>query len=568
MNQKLSLSLLFLLFSLFLWGNEPVMVWVEFKDKQHSPYSLTHPHEFLSSRAIERRQKQNIPFDHFDLPVSPFYVESLAVDTTITVFYTSRWLNGALLKISSNDFLQNLDEFDFILSWQDVKPVITSPEKNEKFDSNGSQQHQWSVSIHEKAIDKFPFSIIHNYSGYPEYGSSENQISLVNGQVLHGLGYKGEGKIIAVFDSGFRAADTLEAFSYLWNSNKIMGFRDFVEPGSDIFDTHTHGTYVLSVMGGYLPGDLSGSALGASYWLLRTEDVSSEFRIEEYNWLAGAEYADSVGADIINSSLGYTRFDNPIQDYFYDDLDGQTTIVAKAANKAFNKGLLVVNSAGNYGSQTWMYVGSPADAHGVLAVGGTNSEGIRVAFSSFGPTADGRVKPDIMAQAQGVAVANMMGSVGQANGTSFSSPLIAGMAACLWQKYPAANNEEIRNAIIRSADRYLLPDTIYGYGIPDFAKAIDILDGKFEGTRLAYLLSNPLLPNSAVRFYAEEYEEFISIDLINSNGQKIWTITDLNVLYGINEVRPFANINTLSSGIYIIRINFKNRSENIKAIKL
>ncbi|MFN2396425.1 MAG: S8 family serine peptidase [Bacteroidales bacterium] len=568
MNQKLFLSLIILLFSLFLKGNNPVMVWVEFKDKQHSPYSLTRPHEFLSTRAIERRQKQNIPFDHFDLPVSPLYIETLAADTSITVFYTSRWLNGALLKISNNDFLQNLDEIDFILSWQDVKPVPTSPEKSENFGSNGSQQHQWYMSLHEEAFDKFPYSLNHYYSGYPEYGSSEDQISLVNGQALHWPGYWGEGKIVAVFDSGFRSVDTLEAFSYLWNNNKILGFRDFVEPGSNIFDTHTHGTYVLSVMGGYLSGNLSGSALGASYWLLRTEDVSSEFRIEEYNWLAGAEFADSVGADIINSSLGYTRFDNTIQDYFYDDLDGQTTIVARAANKAFSKGLLVVNSAGNYGSQSWMYVGSPADAHGALAVGGTNSVGTRVAFSSLGPTADGRVKPDIMAQAQGVAVANIMGSVGQANGTSFSSPLIAGMAACLWQKYPAANNEEIRNAIIRSADRYLLPDTIYGFGIPDFGKAIDILDGKFEGTRMAYLISNPLLPNSAVRFYAEENEEFISIDLINSNGQKIWTITDLNVFYGINEVRPFANINTLNSGIYIIRINFKNRSENIKAIKL
>lgn len=568
MNRKLSLSLLLLLLSLLLRGNEPVMVWVEFTDKQYSPYSLARPHEFLSIRAIERRQKQNIPFDHFDLPVSPLYVEILAADTSITVFYTSRWLNGALLKINSKNYLENLNEVDFILSWQDVKPRLPVPEKNLKFDSSGIQQQQSFMSFLDEAIDKFPFSISHNYSGYPEYGSSENQISIVNGQALHWLGYWGEGKVIAVFDSGFRAVDTLEAFSYLWNNGKILGFKDFVEPGSNIFNTHTHGTYVLSVMGGYLPGNLSGSALGASYWLLRTEDVSSEFRIEEYNWLAGAEYADSVGADIINSSLGYTRFDNPIQDYFYDDLDGQTTIVAKAANKAFNKGLLVVNSAGNYGSQSWMYVGSPADAHGSLAIGGTNSEGFRVAFSSSGPAADGRIKPDVMAQAQGVAVANMMGSVGQANGTSFSSPLIAGMAACLWQKYPAAGNNEIRNAIIRSADRYLLPDTLYGYGIPDFAKAIDILDGKYEGTRMAYLISNPLIPDSAVRFYAEENEEFISIDLINSNGQKIWTITDLNVFYGVNEVRPFANINTLTSGIYIIRINFKNRSENIKAIKL
>ncbi len=355
---------------------------------------------------------------------------------------------------------------------------------------------------------------------------------------------------------------------FLWEQDKILGYRDFVDPDGDIFNSHPHGTYVLSVMGGYLPGRYSGAALGASFWLLRTEDASSEFRIEEYNWLAGAEFADSVGADIINSSLGYTRFDNPAQNYEYSDLDGQTTIVARAANKAFSRGILVVNSAGNYGAQSWRYIGSPADAHGSLAVGGTNNEGQRVNFSSAGPSADGRVKPDIMAQAQGVAVLNLMGTTGNANGTSFSAPLIAGIAACLWQKFPEATNEQIRNAIVRSADRYMMPDSLYGYGIPDFGKAIVILGGQYhDDWPVAVVLNNPLLPDSGIRFFAES-NETVSIDLINSSGQKMWTLNNIEVFSGYNEVRPFSNIEILASGIYIVRINFKNRTELIKAIKL
>ena len=568
MINRVSISFIVSLFASFVWGNDHVMVWVEFTDKQNSPYSLSRPHEFLSERAIERRQKQNIPLDFYDLPVSPTYLQTLSADTSIVIYYSSKWFNGALLKVKHEQALQQIDNYEFISYWEDVKPKPPLPEENKLEEINGSQIFDGYSSDPAAFYEEFPYSLMNTFNNYPDYGDAENQVRLVNGQELHARGYQGSGKVIALLDAGYRATDTLSGFNFLWDNNRILGYRDFVDPDGDIFNSHPHGTYVLSVMGGYLPGRYSGAALGASFWLLRTEDASSEFRIEEYNWMAGAEFADSVGADIINSSLGYTRFDDPSQNYEYSDLEGQTTIVARAANKAFSRGILVVSSAGNYGAQSWRYIGSPADAHGSLAVGGTNNQGQRVNFSSVGPSADGRVKPEIMAQAQGVSVLNLMGSTGNANGTSFSAPLVAGMAACLWQKYPRATNEQLRNAIIRSADRYMKPDSLYGYGIPDFGKAIEILGGQYrDELPVAMILNNPLMPDSAIRFFAEG-NETISIDLINSSGQKMWTLNNIEVLSGYNEVRPFSNIEILASGIYIVRINFKNRAELIKAIKL
>ncbi|MBW6478602.1 MAG: S8 family serine peptidase [Bacteroidales bacterium] len=568
MIKRLSISILVLLFALSSWGNNPIMVWVEFTDKENSHYSLSRPYEFLSQRAIERRQKQNIPLDFYDLPVSPYYLQTLAADTSIVVYYSSKWFNGAMLNVRYAEALQRLDNYEFISYWEDVKPQPPLPEDKKPEEINGSQAFDGYSFDPAMFYEEFPYSILHTFNNYPDYGEAENQVKLVNGQALHARGYWGRNKVIAVLDAGYRSVDTLGGFNFLWEQNRILGYRDFVDPGGNVFNSHPHGTYVLSVMGGHLPGKYSGAALGASYWLLRTEDASSEFRIEEYNWLAGAEFADSVGADIINSSLGYTRFDDPAQNYEYSDLDGQTTVIARAANKAFSKGILVVSSAGNYGAQSWRYIGSPADAHGALAVGGTNSEGQRVNFSSVGPSADGRVKPEVMAQGQGVSVLNLVGSTANANGTSFSAPLVAGMAACLWQKFPRATNEQVQNAIIRSADRYMMPDSLYGYGIPDFGKAVEILRGPYESTLpVAMILNNPLVPDSAIRFFAEG-NETISIDFINSSGQKIWTLNNLEVLSGYNEVRPFRDIGVLASGIYIVRINFKNRSEFIKAIKL
>ncbi len=563
MNNSILRVIVLLLFAGKLIAGEPAMIWVEFTDKANSPFSLSQPHEFLSPRAIERRQNQSIPIDFYDIPVSPHYVNTIVTETGMELYYTSRWFNGAMFKAQSADVAEMLAQFDFVSFNEIAKSKV--PDKSEE---SGTQQTNVTARYQHLNDYKggFPFSD----NIYPEmiadYGSAEGQVTLVNGQSLHNRGYWGAGKVIAVLDAGFRAVDTLRAFKEMWAHNQILGYYDFSQARQELYQGHSHGSLVFSVMAASIPGEYSGVATAASYWLLRTEDAASEFRVEEYNWLAGAEYADSVGADIINSSLGYTVFDDPSQNYTYNDLDGGTTVVARAANMAFSRGILVVNSAGNYGTQNWRYIGSPADAHGALAVGGTNSEGNRASFSSVGPTPDGRVKPQVMAQAQAVSVVNTMGGIGNANGTSFSAPLIAGMAACLWEMFPEASNKKIQQAIVRSGDRYLMPDSLYGYGIPDFELAISFLEKKLEDAKYLKLANNPLLPESAISFYAYQHE-VISIELINSSGQKVWNKGNITVYPGYNEIKPFSDIAVLSSGMYLIRVNFGHRAELLKAIK-
>lgn len=539
---------------------DPVMVWVQFKDKNHSGYSLTRPHEFLSVKALERRRKMHIPVDIFDLPVSRIYVDSISSDEEYSLMYTSRWFNGAMFGAVSEEAAHRLKNYDFVGFVEIAKPA--SPKTTGK---SAIQAIDIEYQGQKSVISPFSAPIVQN--PFTSYGATEVQVNMIKGNSLHSEGFWGEGITIAVLDGGYRSVDTLRAFDHLWSSGRVLGYYDFVELNNELYQGHAHGTYVLSVMAGHLPGEYVGVAPMASYWLLRTEDAATEYRIEEYNWLAGAEFADSVGADIINSSLGYTLFDGPQQNYTFTDLDGATAVASRAANFAYTRGMLVVNSAGNYGAQTWRYIGSPADGHGVLAVGGTDGQGNIARFSSRGPTPDGRIKPQVVAQGQGVAIVNYLGQVSSANGTSFSSPLIAGMAACLWQRYPEANNAQIKQAIIKSADRYLKPDSLYGYGIANFQRATTILEKQIDESNFLKLIHNPLIAESAITFYNLS-QETITIEMFNSSGQKVWSRSDIVVVPGYNELRPFSDISSLVSGMYLIRVNFKDRSELLKTIKL
>jgi serine protease AprX len=558
-------TLLVFIFKFFLsslQAEEVVLLWVGFKDKDHSPYSLSRPHEFLSHKSIERRLKQNIAVDYYDLPVSRLYVDSILSQENIGLMYTSRWFNGAMFKVTEPALIDWIKALGFVSETEISKRKISKKEGKKAVQSVDSEQQEYKM-----LNGSFPYSSINKPNGYVGYGASEVQISMLNGQSLHEKGYWGNGRTIAVLDAGYRSVDTMTAFEDLWIYGKILGYYDFVQAKEELFQGHSHGTHVFSVMGANVPGIYTGVAPAASYWLLRTEDGATEFRVEEYNWLAGAEFSDSVGVDIINSSLGYTEFDDENQNYTYQDMDGSTTVIARAANLAFTRGILVVNSAGNYGTRPWAYIGSPADGHGVLAVGGTDSDTQRVAFSSVGPTFDGRVKPQVMAQGQGVAIVNNMGAISNANGTSFSAPLIAGLAACLWEKFPDATNSQIKKAIIRSADRYFKPDSLYGFGLPDFKYAAALLEKQLDDNQFLKLLQNPLMPESALSVYAFEPES-ISVDLFNSSGQKVWTIDSISVLPGLNDIKPFSDISRLSAGIYLIRVNFQKRTELVKAIKL
>ena len=524
----------------------PLYYWVSFTDKTGTPFSLTRPEEFLSPRSIERRIRQGISLEEADLPVDPAYVVGLLSDTAVSVYYVSRWMNGALVRAPYEHSISRIAQLPFVESTMEIKPDLTGAPAQSPFSTK--------------------FSGIQGVEGCvgPDYGDSRQQIEQLNGQYLHAMDFVGQGMHIAVLDAGFLNVDQLWTFESMRTEGRLLGVKDFVDLQGDPFRGHSHGMSVLSVMAADSPGQLMGTAPGASYWLLRTEDGGSEYIIEEYNWLAAVEFADSAGVDIINSSLGYTRFDDPAQDHTYESLDGQTTVVSRAANMAFERGMLVVNSAGNYGAQDWQYIGAPADAPGALAVGAVTAEGIRTDWSSVGPSSDGRLKPDVMAMGQQVSATNAFNGTTGVNGTSFSSPLIAGMAACLWQKYPMQGAADIKMAIIRSASKFGYPDYLMGYGIPDFRKASKILEAA-HGQQSVMILPNPLQTHSTVEFVSDVPDR-MELHIVNMKGEVVYQVSDLQVFEGFNGLRPFSGISHLPAGVYLVRLATVQFNEVLKVM--
>ncbi|MEZ5172243.1 MAG: S8 family serine peptidase [Bacteroidia bacterium] len=390
----------------------------------------------------------------------------------------------------------------------------------------------------------------------PVYGEGDRQIKMLNGHKLHQLGYRGEGITIAVLDAGFYKVNEFVFFDSLRTKGRILGTRDFVEGGESVYEDNTHGLSVLSTMAANYPGIFVGTAPDASYWLLRTEDADSEFLIEEDNWVRGAEFADSVGADIINSSLGYTNFDDPETSHTYSQLDGNTTVITRAADLVASKGILVVNSAGNSGADPWKYIGAPADGDSVLTIGAVTSEGKYASFSSRGPSADGRIKPNVTAMGQGTLVVNSGGSVGRSNGTSFSSPVTAGMVACLWQAHPEAGMMQVFKAIEKSASQAENPDDYLGFGIPDFMKAHQILarlaEEKTKPDSIVNVYPNPFIDGVSIEFYTEKEQDVVV--LINKmNGKKIEE-EQFHVLPFGNNLLQLNKVKKLKSGQYIVTI--------------
>jgi subtilisin family serine protease len=345
---------------------------------------------------------------------------------------------------------------------------------------------------------------------------------MLHGDYLHDDGFRGTGMLIAVLDAGFQGADTIIALDSIRTTNRIIATRDFVDGDTLVYDHHNHGTHVLSCMAANLPGTMIGTAPDASFILLRTEDTGSEYLIEEYEWSCGAEFADSVGTDVINSSLGYTTFDSPLYNHTYADMNGDSAIATQAADIAASKGILVVVSAGNSGGGPWNFIGSPADGDSVLAVGGVDSSGVSVSFSSRGPSSDGRVKPNVCAQAFQSFIAYNNGSFGPGSGTSFAAPITAGMAACLWQSCSSYSNMQILHAIEISADHYFTPDTLYGYGIPDFSLACLILNGNthVRDDLIISLYPNPFTDNCIINFYSS-IRQNIHAEVFDIIGKKI-----------------------------------------------
>ncbi len=444
---------LYLFLLLSVTGFSQQDAWVYFNAKPNSQTFTNDPLKMLSQRALDRRTNQNIPLDFKDVPVETAYISQVKNASGITVMAKSKWLNALHIRgsqaninaLASLSFVSKVDFADKSLN------QIGRIAKNSK-----------AQKVNKTQKIKIDYA----------YGSSSNQIQMLNGQALHQQNFTGSGKIIAVMDGGFPGVNTAQPFQRLRNNNQILGGYNYVSRNPNVYTADSHGTLVLSTMGGYKENSLVGTAPDASYYLFITEDTASENPVEESLWVEAAERADSLGVDIINTSLGYFEFDNQAYNHTYSEMNGSTAFMTRGSEVAFSRGMLLVTSAGNSGNSSNPYIAVPADGITVLAIGAVNSLEILTSFSSIGPSFDGRIKPDIMAQGQAAVVSDPAGNIVTANGTSFSSPIMAGMVACLWQAFPQKTNQEIRELIVKASDRFSAPNNQYGYGIPDFALAV------------------------------------------------------------------------------------------------
>lgn len=420
---------------------------ISLKDKAATEYSLKKPEKYLSAKAIERRRKQNLPIDSTDLPVCRKYIDEIRKQG-VKIVVTGKWDNFVTVSCNDTTLIDRIAALPFVLSTEKVwiSPGAGKPSMATERDSVLNQP-----TIHPDSI----------------YGRAITQIQMSNGGKLHEAGFKGQGMTIAVIDAGFHNVDKITAMQNI----RILGTKDFVNQQADIFAESSHGMSVLSCIGMNRPDIMTGTAPEASFWLLRSEDEYSEHLVEQDYWSAAVEFADSVGVDVINTSLGYYSFDDKSKNYKYRDLDGRHALMSRQASHIADKGMILVCSAGNSGAGSWKKITPPGDADNVLTVGAIDKRAVLATFSSVGNTADHRVKPDVVAVGVGSDVIRTDGNQGRANGTSFSSPIMCGMVTCLWQACPTLTAKEVIELVRRSGDRAGFPDNIYGYGVPDMWKA-------------------------------------------------------------------------------------------------
>ncbi len=526
---------------------------IRFTDKNNSPYAVSRPAEFLSQRSIDRRVRQQIAVTARDLPPNPAYVQAVR-QTGARVWYTSRWMNGALVEADATT-LTRLRRLPFIVT-ESTEDRVTEAMPTETLRTG--RQGTPPATVPAGRTGQVPDPA--------EYGASATQLSMLGVNRMHQLGYTGKDVHVAVLDGGFRNADRLPFFSQMVGEGRLLGTYDFVAGEERVFEDEAHGMQVLSAMAAYQSGEIIGPAYDAAFWLLRTEDGNGEHRVEEVNWLIGAEFADSVGVNIIQSSLGYNLFDDPAMDYRRRDLDGNTAFVTRAADLAAATGILVVASAGNEGNDAWRTITAPADGDSVLAVGAVDARGSLAAFSSIGPSADRRVKPDVSAMGQATVVGLPNGSVGTSNGTSFAAPLVAGLAAGLWQAFPQLTNFEVMNYLRRSASQATRPDSLLGYGIPNFQKAFDLATRDHGANQpIGYLSPNPVAGESVTLWVnAQAWDKPLTVGVFDATGKAVAEqYMARPALYNRLDLGTTA----LSQGLYLVRLSSAGRSTTLKLVK-
>ena len=508
-----------------------------FKNKSGTPFSITEPSQFLSARSIERRQKQNISVTEEDLPVNPDYVNQVKSAGAKT-YFTSRWWNGVLIEADAA-IMTNINSLSFVSG-----SVLVAPGKK----SIGGRLH---VTRQKKNTS----------ADQPVNNTQLQQIGL---DEMHEMGFLGEGIRIAIFDSGFQGVNISSPFSLLFTENRVKQTFNFVKNTTAVYQSDDHGTEVLSVMAAYTPGVYIGGVYKAEYVLYLTEDVSSEYRIEEYNWTFAAERADSAGVDVINSSLGYYEFDDSSMDYAKSDLDGNKPVISHAARIAIGKGMIVVCSAGNEGGNSWKLVTPPADVEGILAVGSVNAQKTLSGFSSQGPTADNRIKPDVVAMGSGTSIVKANGTLGSASGTSLASPLIASLAAGTLQAFPSLNSAQVYDAIINSADHATRPDYLMGYGLPHF-RAIKNYIESFQLEEAISIYPNPVTGDTIQIKLKLLLNAPVEITIFDAQGKLVEEYSrQLNWLSN-----PMVyDLSKLQAGLYLMRVNTGSQIATLKFVKL
>jgi hypothetical protein len=515
--------------------------WVFFADKENVEASLADPILIMTQEAIDRKTLQGTPIDERDVPVNENYITQIKNIYGITVRSKSKWMN-CIYVIGDQYNIESLLDFSFVTD----------------------------VEYADKSLNLFPGGPIENKFALEEasqninynYGAAANQIEMLSGDYLHELDYTGEGMIVAVLDAGFPSIDTNPGFQKMRDENRILGTYDFEARIENVNGTSSHGFNTSSDIGGFLQDEFVGTAPQASFYFFVTEYTPSETPVEEAWWVEALERSDSLGVDVVNTSLGYRGYDNPNYDHSYEDLDGQTTFSARGANIAFDKGMILVTSAGNSGNTDFPTVGTPGDSPGTLTIGAVNSNGNYASFSSIGPTVDGRVKPDLMAQGVSAAVINTGGNVDFSSGTSFSSPIMAGVITCLWQSRPEVPNGYIMQIVRESANLYNNPTDLMGYGIPNFENAYAALQEL--GFEDEFLMSNfALYPNPVTSKINISFPEGISnctFTIYSILGNKVLST---EISRNLNSV----NIESINTCMYIASINSNNKQISFKIIK-
>lgn len=528
----------FLIYTVFVFG-QTQDAWVYFNDKPQATYYLDNPQEMLSQRALDRRITQNIPLDFSDVPIHQPFIDEIINTGLVQVLAQSKWMNAIHIR-GTFDNISGLSGFTFI---ENIDFADKSLNTQQKLNTG------YTPRVSQKILDtQESFA----------YGSSANQIQLHNGQLLHQQGFTGNGKIIAILDNGFIGVNSALPFQRLHSENLILGGYNFVNRNNNFYLGGNHGTKVLSTIGAYQENELIGTAPNAQFYLFITEDVANETPLEESLWVEAAEVADSLGVDIINTSLGYNTFDNPNYNYTYQDMNGTTTFISRGLNFAYAKGIVCVTSAGNEGSQNWQYITAPADAPGSFTIGATNNSGEYATFSSVGPTSDNRIKPDVVAQGVSAVTSDQFGELAGASGTSFSAPIITGLVACLWEAFPDLTNQQLMQLVRESAHLYNSPTAQLGYGIPDFYQAYQNGVLPTENIEIPSFKLHPNPVSDFLYFYTNSSEQ---------TKFKLFDISGKNILVKTLSNNSSIDIQHLQNGMYIYYISSDNQIKTGKIIK-